>query len=193
VKIRATCIDGQGGSPCLPALLYIYFVAVLLHACASSPPVAESGPAHIVHGVPFYAQETDRCGPASLAGVMNFWNVAASPAEIAAEIYSKSARGTLTLDMVLYPQRKGLGAEQYSGGLDDLRKKIDAGLPLIVLVDKGFSVLEVAHFMVIVGYDGEGVIANSGGNRGEFISEKDFLRMWKRTNYWTLLIKPGGP
>jgi ABC-type bacteriocin/lantibiotic exporter with double-glycine peptidase domain len=144
----------------------------------------------MVRGVPFYPQETDRCGPAALAGVMNFWDVPVSPGEIAEEIYSKSARGTLSLDMVLYPQRRGLAAEQYSGDMDDLRKKIDAGLPLIVLVDKGFSVLEVAHFMVIVGYEGGGVIANSGGTRGEFISEKDFLRTWKRTNYWTLLIGP---
>jgi ABC-type bacteriocin/lantibiotic exporter with double-glycine peptidase domain len=165
-------------------------MAGLLPACASPHPVPASGPVHIVPGVPFYAQETDQCGPASLAGVMNFWHVAVSPAEIAGEIYSESARGTLTLDMVLYPQRKGLAAEQYSGGMADLRKRIDAGLPLIVLVDKGFSVVEVAHFMVIVGYDGGGIIANSGGTGGEYVSGEDFLRTWKRTNYWTLLIRP---
>lgn len=152
--------------------------------------MTESGRNHIIQGVPFYAQETNQCGPASLAGVMNFWEIPVSPSDIAREIYSKSAGGTLNMDMVLYPQRKGLVAEQYSGGMDDLRRKIDAGFPLIVLVDKGFSVVEVAHFMVIIGYGEGGVIVNSGRERGEAIAENDFLRAWRRTNYWTLLIRP---
>lgn len=152
--------------------------------------MTESGRNHIIPGVPFYAQETNQCGPASLAGVMNFWAIPVSPSDIAGEIYSKSARGTLNMDMVFYAQRKGLAAEQYSGGMDDLRRKIDAGFPLIVLVDKGFSMLEVAHFMVIIGYGEGGVIANSGREKGEVIAESDFIRVWGRTNYWTLLIRP---
>ncbi len=121
---------------------------------------------------------------------MNFWKVSVTPSEVAKDIYSESARGTLSLDMALYPQRKGLETEQYSGGMDDLRKKIDAGFPLIVLIDKGFSVVEVAHFMVVIGYGETGIIASSARNEGEFIPEKDFLKAWKRTNYWTLLVRP---
>jgi ABC-type bacteriocin/lantibiotic exporter with double-glycine peptidase domain len=174
----------------MPPCLFIPCFLFFLNACASPHLITESGQNRIIAGVPFYAQETNQCGPSSLAGVMNSWNIPVSPSEIAKEIYSKSARGTLNMDMVFYAQRKGLVAEQYSGGMDDLRRKIDAGFPLIVLVDKGFSVLEVAHFMVIIGYDEAGVIANSGRDSGEFIPEKDFLRSWRRTNYWTLLVRP---
>jgi ABC-type bacteriocin/lantibiotic exporter with double-glycine peptidase domain len=171
--------------------LFIFSLPFFLYACAPSEVISGSGKNRIIEGIPFYAQEANQCGPASLAGVMNFWKVGVSPSDIAKEIYSASARGTLNIDMVLYPQGKGLVAEQYSGGMDDLRKKIDEGFPLIVLVDKGLSVLEAAHFMVIVGYWERGVVVNSGREGGEFISEKDFLETWRKMHYWTLLIRPG--
>ena len=72
---------------------------------------------------PFHAQEDYQCGPASLASVMNYWKIDVTPDDIAKEIYSKSAKGTLNIDMVIYPQKKGLLAEQYSGGMKDLKKK----------------------------------------------------------------------
>ena len=144
---------------------------------------------HIIENVPFYAQETYQCGPASLAGVMNYRGVNVSPDEIAKEIYSESARGTLNIDMIIYPQKKGLEADQYSGGMDDIRKNIDAGYPLIVLVDYGFSVYQVNHFMVVIGYNEAGVIVNSGKNESKFIPEEDFIKSWERTKFWTLLIK----
>ncbi len=167
----------------------ILFTMLLLHSCASANKIHESGQYHVIANVPFFAQEMYQCGPASLAGVMNHWNVSITPDEIAKEIYSKSAGGTLDLDMVIYPQRKGMLAEQYSGGMDDLRKSIDAGYPLVVLVDYGFWVLQSNHFMVIIGYNERGVIANSGKEKAVFIAEKDFLKTWERTKFWTLLIK----
>ncbi len=166
-------------------LLTVYFLV----SCAAINTVPESAQNRIIPDVPFFAQEAYQCGPASLAGVMNYWNAGITPDEIAREIYSKPAGGTLDLDMVIYPQRKGMLAEQYSGGMDDLRKNIDAGHPLVVLVDYGFWMLQSNHFMVIIGYNERGVIANSGKEKAVFIAEKDFLKTWERTKFWTLLIK----
>ncbi len=167
-------------------ILSCFFIALSLYSCASIP---EPEHTRIIHDVPFYPQEAYQCGPASLAGVMNYRDVNITPDEIAKEIYSESARGTLNLDMVVYPQKKGLIAEQYSGSMNDLKKDIDTGHPLIVLVDYGFSILQENHFMVIVGYNKYGVIANSGKDKGKFISEKDFMRVWERTKFWTLRIR----
>jgi hypothetical protein len=44
----------------------------------------------------------------------------------------------------------------------DLKKNIDSGYPLIVLVDYGFWAFHSNHFMVVVGYNENGVIVNSG-------------------------------
>ncbi|HYA31796.1 MAG TPA: C39 family peptidase, partial [Thermodesulfovibrionales bacterium] len=90
---------------------------------------------HLVRNVPFFPQEDYQCGPASLAAVLNYQGVSVTSDEVARAIYSPSARGTLNIDMVLYAQSLGLRASQYKGGLDDLREQIDAGRPLIVLVD----------------------------------------------------------
>lgn len=133
-----------------------------------------------------------QCGPASLSGVFNFWGKKVSAEEIAEAIYSKSARGTLTMDMVLYAERKGFAVRQYQGNLEDIRKNIDSGYPVIVLVDYGFLVYEKNHFMVVLGYNEDGVIVHSGKEREKFIPLKDFLTPWRKTNFWTLLIVPTG-
>jgi ABC-type bacteriocin/lantibiotic exporter with double-glycine peptidase domain len=144
----------------------------------------------MIQDVPFYPQEEYQCGPASLAGVLTHWNINVSPEEIASEIYSKSAKGTLNIDMGLYAQKRGLKARQYRGSFEDIKSKIDSGYPLIVLVDEGFLVYQKNHFMVVVGYGGEGILANSGREQHKFIPFKEFLRSWERTKFWTLLITP---
>lgn len=160
----------------------------ILYSCSSVSVRLDSRPV-IIDMVPFYPQEDYQCGPASLAAVLNYWHVDATPEEIARNIYSRSAGGVLNIEMVFYPQKKGLDAFQYSGGLDDLREKIDAGHPLIVLVDYGWSLFQVNHFMVVIGYNDDGVIVNSGREEKKFIPRESFLKAWERTKFWTLLIR----
>ena len=159
-------------------------------SCAGVSPPDNTQPFRMIQNVPFYPQEEFQCGPASLAGVLNHWNINVSPEEIASEIYSKSARGTLNIDMGLYVERIGLKARQYRGSLEDIKTKIDSGYPLIVLVDEGFLIYQKNHFMVVIGYGGEGILANSGREQGKFIPAKEFLRSWERTKFWALWITP---
>ena len=149
-----------------------------------------------VDGVPFFAQEAYQCGPAALATVMDYWHKKTgggtwvTPEQIAADIYSPSARGVLGLDLERYARGHGFRTEQYEGGIDDLRKKIDEGVPLIVFVDYGFSLYQVNHFMVVKGY-GEGrVIVNSGKRENQAISEGALEKAWKKNRYWTLVLRP---
>lgn len=167
-----------------------FLILPLIFSCAGISKNGESRTARIVENVPFYPQETYQCGPAALAGILNYWGLNVSPAEIAAEIYSPKARGTLDVDMGFYAQKKGLKASQYQGSLEDLKRNIDSNQPLIVLVDDGFWVYQNAHFMVVVGYDEGGLIVNSGKERHQFIPLSRFLRSWERTKFWTLQITP---
>ena len=171
--------------------LSLVLLTFFLHSCAAviNDTIPESRQNRIISNIPFHAQEDYQCGPASLASVMNYWKKDVTPDDIAREIYSKSAKGTLDIDMVIYPQRKGLIAEQYSGGMKDLKKNIDSGYPLVVLIDYGFWAFQLNHFMVVVGYNEDGVIVNSGKDKGKFISEEDFIKTWEKTKFWTLLIK----
>lgn len=165
-------------------------IALIPHvACVTSPYAPQAGDGRVIHDVPFYPQEEFQCGPAALASVLTYWNVRADPDEIGREIFSKAARGTLTIDMVLYAQRKGLHAEQLKGDMELLKRAIDSEQPPIVLVDYGISVFQRNHFMVVTGYSRDGVIVHSGGSPNKFLSLKSFLGAWERTGYWTLLIK----
>ncbi len=170
--------------------LVILFVISFHWGCAGSPQVLSPKTTRMIEGVPFFPQEEFQCGPASLAGVLNYYGLRITPAEIAAEVFSRSARGTLDMDMVFYAQRKGMKAEQYTGSLEDLQGNVDSRRPLIVLIDQGFWVYQNNHFMVVVGYDQGGIIVNSGKEENKFISLDSFLNTWEKTKFWTLRITP---
>jgi hypothetical protein len=174
----------------LHKILFSFYLLSQLFSCSAINKIPEASHTHIIESVPLYPQDTYQCGPASLAGVLNYWGVLVTSDDIAREIFSESARGTLTIDIVLYAQMKGLTATQYKGNMDNLKKNIDSDYPIIVLVDYGISLYQANHFMVVVGYNEHGVIVNSGKNKHEFISEKDFMKAWRKTKFWTLLIKP---
>ncbi len=169
-------------------ILFLLTIPLVFSACATGQ-VQHASEAVIITGVPFYPQEQYQCGPASLAGVLRYWGLRREPEDIAREIYSKGARGTLNMDLVLYASKEGLDARQYSGGWDDLKQKITDGAPLIVLVDFGFSAFQANHFMVVTGYSDDGVVVNSGKEEGLFMDKKKFQKAWQRTNFWTLWIQ----
>ena len=58
-------------------------------------------------------------------------------------------------------------------------------MPLIILVDYGFSVYEANHFMVVTGYTKSGVLVNSGKKENQEISEGELARIWKKTTTGT--------
>ncbi len=167
-------------------------VVLLSFFCSCAGPAANlSGqPTRVIDGVPFFPQEEYQCGPASLAGVLNYYGWKGSPADIAAEIFSRQAGGTLDMDMVFYAQKKGWRAEKYRGSFEDLQAQIDSRRPLIVLIDQGFWVYQSHHFMVVVGYDEGNIVVNSGKEERKFMSRDSFLKTWEKTKFWTLRVTP---
>lgn len=150
----------------------------------------------LLSDVPFYRQEDFQCGPAALATVVNYWRARlemgnpVAPESIAQEIYSPTAKGVLGMDLELYGKRHGFSANQYSGSLSDLRKSIDQGIPPIIMVDYGLLSIQLNHFIVITGYTAKGVLANTGREENQSIGERRLESIWKKTGYWTLVLKP---
>lgn len=173
----------------------VFFLPIALIRCAvsrdgtSSPFPAPAGSGK-VENVPFYSQLSYQCGPASLAGVLNFYGEAETPDKIARAIFRDNIRGTVTLDMILYARAKGFSTRWYSGSTHDIQCAVDGGVPLIVMVDLGFANLSKYHYMVVVGYEPEGVVVNSGKEREKLMRWDRFLSPWKRTKCWTLRIDP---
>jgi ABC-type bacteriocin/lantibiotic exporter with double-glycine peptidase domain len=169
---------------------FLCLILLLLCSCTGPSLSLQTKDTRIVEGIPFYPQEEYQCGPASLAGVLNYYGVRVTPADIAGEIFSRHARGTLDMDMVFYAQKKGLKAEQYYGSFEDLRRSVDSRQPLIVLIDQGFWVYQKSHFMVVVGYGEKGVVVNSGKEERKFLSQDSFSKTWEKAKFWTLKITP---
>ena len=173
---------------------FVLLSLIIFQGCAAGPDRVTSGVSQSIGSgrvdkVPFYPQVSFQCGPASLAGVLNFFGEGVAPDEIAEAIFRRDIRGTVTLDMVLYARKRGFFAEWYNGSVDDIRRSVDERVPLIVMVDLGFASLSKNHFMVVVGYTPEGVIANSGKTREKLIPWKAFLARWNRTKRWALRIE----
>jgi len=173
---------------------FVLFSLIMFQGCAAGPGiVASEVSASIGSGkidkVPFYPQVSFQCGPACLAGVLNFFGEGVTPDEIAEAIFRRDIRGTVTLDMALYARKRGFCAEWYNGSVEDIRSSVDERAPLIVMVDFGFANVRKNHFMVVVGYTPEGVIANSGKTHEKLISWEYFLARWNRTKRWTLRIE----
>uniref|UniRef100_A0A7C4AJ81 Peptidase C39 domain-containing protein n=1 Tax=Thermodesulfovibrio aggregans TaxID=86166 RepID=A0A7C4AJ81_9BACT len=144
---------------------------------------------YIINSVPFFSSKDFQCGPASMAMVFNFLGVKINPDEISEYIYSKGARGTAEFDMILFAKRNGFKTLQYRGSIEDIKDKIKAGRPLIVMVDEGLWFYKKYHYMVVVGFDDSNVIVNSGQEEHKKINISHFYKKWSKTDFWTLLIE----
>lgn len=180
-----------------PPLLFYLFIPILV-SCATQTPQREvssddaGDPKNHHIAVPFFPQEKDQCGPASLASILRFYGIDIDPAEISREIYLPGIKGTLNIDLLFYARSKGLIAESYHGDIADLRKKIVEGRPLLLFLNLGLKSFPAGHYIVVTGFDDiDGIIyAHSGRERDKPIPYPDFRRAWAKGDFWTLLITP---
>ncbi|HEU5393942.1 MAG TPA: C39 family peptidase, partial [Candidatus Methylomirabilis sp.] len=106
---------------------------LLLAACAGPSAealraaVAAAPEAGRILPVPFFPQEEYQCGPAAVASVLAYWGIAAEPAAIAEAIYLPRLRGTLSLDLLLYAEQRGLRAVLLPQSADALKVALRAG------------------------------------------------------------------
>jgi ABC-type bacteriocin/lantibiotic exporter with double-glycine peptidase domain len=142
--------------------------------------------------VPFFPEDSDQCGSVALASILAYWGKPAQPGHLRDELYLPAIRGSLPLDLLTAAKARGLDATSYRGNLSNVISEIDAGHPLIVLLDSGHWIFSQGHFLVITGYDAlrEGVYVHSGMNADLFLPYERLLNPWNKTNRWTLRVIP---
>jgi hypothetical protein len=144
-----------------------------------------------VAGVPFYAQDELQCGPAALAMVLGWSGLAVTPADLSYEVYSPGLGGSLQSALIGAARRHGRIAYPLTGS-EALLTEIAAGHPVIVLVNRAFFWYPRWHYAVVIGYDRakDEVLLHSGLNAEERLSARVFLNIWRRSEYWGLLVLP---
>lgn len=177
-----------GSSTGWPLLLLLFLP--LVAGCAPRSSSLPGNTLHRIKSVPFYPDDRYKCGPASLAGVLNYWGKDRTKEEIARRIYSQSAQGTVPFDLVWYARQTGLRARSFQGTYRQLRRYVRSDKPPIVFVDLGYWGVSIPHFMVVVGTTRNGLIVNSGTHQHKWYSREEFVRAWKETDRWTLLVTP---
>lgn len=146
--------------------------------------------------VPYVEQKTNYCGPASLAMLFSYYEKSISQEEVAQHIYNPKLKGTLSIDLLLFVREHNFISEIYKSDIQDLKKKIDNGCPVIVMTKgnpvKSFSIFNEYHFFIIYGYDDEKQIfyCHSGNKKSAKVKYKKLIKAWKATGYCSFLIYP---
>jgi len=168
----------------------------ILSGCAFLPagplPQSPDGPARVLlEDVPFFAQDEFQCGPAALAMVLGWSGSDVRPADLSAEVYTPALKGSLQSALIGSARRQARVAYPVTGS-ETLLAELAAGHPVIVLVNLGFFWYPKWHYAVAVGFDqrsGE-VILHSGLTSYETLNSRTFMNIWKRSDYWGLLVLP---
>lgn len=132
------------------------------------------------------------CGPASVAMILGYFGLAVTTDAV----YEKTGAGAGLIGIAQMEKAiKALGYTTYrkvQSSLDEIRKVLDSGLPVIALVHYGSmgsgrqDDYTGAHFLVVRGYKDGGFYLNdpnfwdSMRSKGEnwFIAESTFLKAW---------------
>jgi len=145
----------------------------------------------MVDNVPFFAQEKFQCGPAALAMVLGWGGMDISPAELSSQVYSPGVEGSLQGSIIGSARRHGRVAYPIAGS-KALLAEVAGGHPVIVLVNLGLSWYPKWHYAVVVGYDqpDNEIILHSGLTASEHLNYRVFLNIWRRSDFWGLLVLP---
>ena len=173
---------------------------MLLTACATSPQTRQliDDPPAIpqrveLTEVPFFPQQEYHCGPAALAGIINYRGTAVQPDEIARLVYVPELKGSLQIEIVAASRQFGLLPVQLDGKLESLMRELEAGNPVFVLQNLGLDAYPLWHYEIVIGYDFEQryMILRSGVNRRITRSFALFEKTWQRADHWALVLVDG--
>ncbi len=142
---------------------------------------------------PFFPQQEYQCGPAALATLLVFSGVDVIPEELAPKVYLPHRKGSLQAELIAATRRYGRIPYQIEPKSERLLDELNAGHPVLVLQNLGFTIRPVWHYAVVIGYDpgSREILLRSGTNRNAKMSVRKFMRTWEKGGYWAMVaLKP---
>ena len=164
-------------------LLGIFFVCSLAGG--------EIPDAYMIDGVQRVKQLNNYCGPACVVAVMKYHGKSVTQEAIGRVTYDPVSGATNGADMLFYAREQGFAAYSWNTSLSDVKRKIAAQLPVIVLQQNSLQDSS-GHYRVLVGYDDTRStfhVIDPYYDRTE-ISYSECRTLWSKMGYWALLILP---
>jgi tetratricopeptide (TPR) repeat protein len=175
-----------------------FFLVLILLASGCATPQSDRllaspsahTPAVELMAVPFFAQTQYQCGPASLAMVLNWAGIPITPEELAPQVYLPERQGSLQAELLAAARRQGRVPYVLSPQLEALVTEVQAGNPVLVLQNLGYSWTPKWHYAVVVGVDlpREEMVLRSGVEARHVVSMQLFEHTWARSGHWAMVV-----
>jgi predicted double-glycine peptidase len=138
--------------------------------------------------VPFLPQTDALCGGAAAAMVFRYWGDAHADVQQFARLVDRRAGGIADDVLVDAVRKRGWQALRVNGSIDELRTRLENRQPVIVLIADRRATY---HYVVVTGVESDRVVVHDpswGPSRS--LDEREFVRVWKATHFWSLVILP---
>ncbi len=176
-----------------------FMLLALLSGCASGvgnmvADVQRHGTKVELVDTPFYAQESDQCGPSALAAVLGASGVNVSPASLKSRIYIPGREGSLQIELLAATRAHGRIPYRIEPQVTALLNALQDEHPVLVLQNLGTGVMPVWHYAVVVGYlpDEQQFVLRSGDRERHKMRVSRFIRSWQRSDYWAFVVLTPG-
>ena len=108
------------------------------------------------------------------------------------QIFLPARTGTLQLEMIAGARRQGVVATRLPGTLEALLRELQAGQPVVVLLNLGLSWYPLWHYAVAIGYDlpRSEMLLRSGTTERAVLPMNTFEHTWVRAGSWAFVALP---
>lgn len=145
-----------------------------------------------IDGVPRIKQLHNYCGPACVTAVMQHYGEKTTQEEVGKEVYDPLSSATNGADMLFYARQKGYAAYSWNTSLNDVKKKIAEGVPVIVLQQNSNEDTS-GHYRILTGYDDAAEKFYVMDPYYDHITELKYSECQKwsaKMGFWALMIAP---
>jgi hypothetical protein len=144
--------------------------------------------------VPFHEQEVGHCGPASLLSVLEHSGVATDYQALVDRVFVPGLSGSLQAEMIATARDLGRVAYLLPPDVKAVLAEVEAGRPVLVLLNLGVPSSPRWHYAVGVGFDvpENRLLLRSGDQPRRLVRAPTWLRRWEWAGRWALvLLRPG--
>ena len=152
------------------------------------------GPGELIEGVPGLTADRANGGIAAMSSLFAFWKTPVLPRESE----NRLAAGTSSLlippeeVMTDLADRRMLWTYAFYATIEEVEARLEAGIPLLVMVQDRGDDSSTRRYMLVVGYiqSAQKVLVHEGSSRPVVYDYGAFKRIWRPVRNWTLVVCP---